>query len=951
MVTTFVIYPNTIMNLESKSKAELIKELQELKEENNFLRASNKTEIIEHNRKELALKEELEAFRSIIEKNSEAILIIEPDGIVSMVNDAFCRENGYTLQQVIGKSWTRLIPASDLEQIVEYRQKRFINPSDVPDSYEIKFYRSNGEVRNALMSITMLSNQKIVALIIDISERKRSEKKLQESEQRYRTLFDQANEGLILLTMDGKIAELNQSFAQMHGYTVAEMKNMDIKDLDVLGDRAFDERAAVMQRIFNGEVVRFEVEHFHKKGHSFFLKDTVSLITVADQQYFLAFHQDLTENKATEEKIRVKDIQFRKLSANVPDLIFQFTRKPDGSYCVPIASEGIWNIFGCAPEDVLHDFEPIAKVIYPDDAARVISDIEYSAEHLTYFTCEFRVQIPGKPIQWIYSRSAPEKLADGSIAWYGFNVDITEKKRIELDLIKIKEKAVEREAQFRLIFESSLDAIIWTEAKTGIIIACNPASQILTEYTKQEIIGQSFTIILPSERSENIVFDYSQHQQIGGTKSLEFQILTKSGKIKYVELSGTNVEISGTEISQGIFKDISSRKQKELELMLAKEHAEESDRLKSAFLANMSHEIRTPMNGILGFANLLNDSKLSGEEQQEYIKIIEKSGVRMLNIINDIIDISKIESGLTKVNVGDSNVNDQIEYLYTFFKPEVEHKGMQLIFKNSLLSKESIIQTDREKVFAILTNLIKNAIKYSDTGTIEFGYTLVETKHASSLLEFFVKDHGIGIPKDRQEAIFERFIQADISDKRAFQGAGLGLAITKSYVEMLGGKIWVESEEGKGSTFYFTLPCNFKMEEEVIAEKYESATYMDVQDEKLTILIAEDDDISKKLIYIALKTIGKEVFNVRTGIEAVEACRSNPDIDLVLMDIQMPKMDGYEATRIIRQFNKDIIIIAQTAFGLSGDREKSIEAGCNDYISKPINFVALKGLIEKYFNN
>jgi hypothetical protein len=239
------------------------------------------------------------------------------------------------------------------------------------------------------------------------------------------------------------------------------------------------------------------------------------------------------------------------------------------------------------------------------------------------------------------------------------------------------------------------------------------------------------------------------------------------------------------------------------DLTVAKEKAEESDRLKSAFLANMSHEIRTPMNGILGFAELLKDPNLSGDEQLDYIKIIEKSGAHMLNIINDIVDMSKIEAGLMKIDLHYYNINEQIEYIYNFFKPEAEAKGLNLFFKNSLPAKESILKTDREKVYAIFTNLVKNAIKYTNEGSIEFGYT----KKLDNL-EFYVKDTGIGIPKGREEAIFERFIQADIDVTNVRQGAGLGLAIAKSYIKMLGGKIWVESEERVGSTFYFTIPYN-----------------------------------------------------------------------------------------------------------------------------------------------
>ncbi|MEI6577439.1 MAG: ATP-binding protein [Bacteroidota bacterium] len=379
------------------------------------------------------------------------------------------------------------------------------------------------------------------------------------------------------------------------------------------------------------------------------------------------------------------------------------------------------------------------------------------------------------------------------------------------------------------------------------------------------------------------------------------------------------------------------------ELIISAEKAEESDRLKSAFLANMSHEIRTPMNGILGFAELLKEPELSGQQQQEYIRIIEKSGARMLNIINDIIDISKIEAGLMKLEMKESDINEQIEYIYTFFKPEIEAKGLKFSFKNTLPAKEAILKTDHEKFYAILTNLVKNAIKYTEKGSIEFGY-FKKGDH----LEFYVKDTGIGVQKERQGAIFERFIQADIEDKNARQGAGLGLAISKSYVETLGGKIWIESKEGIGSTFYFTLPYYAEPLIEIIDQQLVPFRKTD-NVRKLKILIAEDDEVSEMLIDIMVKTFGKEILKVRTGVEAVEACRDNPDIDLILMDIQMPKIGGYEATKRIRQFNKVVIIIAQTAFGLAGDREKAIEAGCNDYISKPIKKDELLALIQKYF--
>jgi signal transduction histidine kinase len=381
------------------------------------------------------------------------------------------------------------------------------------------------------------------------------------------------------------------------------------------------------------------------------------------------------------------------------------------------------------------------------------------------------------------------------------------------------------------------------------------------------------------------------------------------------------------------------------EIKSALEKAKESDRLKSAFLTNMSHEIRTPMNGILGFAELLKEPNLTSEEQENFIRIIGKSGERMLNTINNIIDISKIESGLKEVNIKETNINEKIEFTYKFFKPEVEIKGLQFLFKNSLPANEAIIKTDNEKVYAILTNLVKNAIKFTDKGSIEFGY-----EKKGKYLEFFVKDTGIGISENQKKIIYDRFRQGNETRTSKYEGSGLGLSISKTYVEMLGGEMWVESEEGKGSIFYFTIPYNAVSEGKIEIKDTVFVEHKEVEIKNLKILIVEDDEPSYSLLTRMLQKISCEVLYAITGVEAIEYCRKNPDLDLVLMDIRMPEMNGLEATHQIRQFNKDVIIIAQTAYGFAGDSEKAIDAGCNDYISKPINKTLLYELIKKHFN-
>ncbi|MEE4662262.1 MAG: ATP-binding protein, partial [Halieaceae bacterium] len=352
--------------------------------------------------------------------------------------------------------------------------------------------------------------------------------------------------------------------------------------------------------------------------------------------------------------------------------------------------------------------------------------------------------------------------------------------------------------------------------------------------------------------------------------------------------------------------------------------------------------------GILGFAELLSEPDLSGEEKSKYIGVIMKSGQRMLNIINDLIDISKIEAGQMELVVSNTKVNEQLDFLYTFFKPEAESKSIKFNCKKGLGDNESNIITDKEKLYAILTNLLKNAMKYTHAGGVEYGYSQ-KGEAGKPVLEFFVKDTGIGIAPDRQQAIFERFVQADLQISKPYEGAGLGLAITKAYCEMLGGDLWVESEPGKGSIFRFTIPYQVKQKPVTNKPSQKSIGISEEKLAKLKILAVEDDETADIFLTEILEGKCRELLHVKNGEEAIKTCKANPDIDLVLMDIKMPVMDGYTATREIRKFNTKVIIIAQTAYALAGDKEKAIAAGCNDYIAKPIKKLELYNLLGKHF--
>jgi len=524
--------------------------------------------------------------------------------------------------------------------------------------------------------------------------------------------------------------------------------------------------------------------------------------------------------------------------------------------------------------------------------------------------------------------------------------DITDHKKIEKELSESHKENIETATLLNAVLDAIPD-MIGIQNLEHEIIRYNKAGYTFLGKTHEEVCGKKCYTLIGRTKECDICSTTeclktkkpAQHQQFFPEYNIWFDmrsypILDEKGNITLI------IEH---------LRDISDNKSFEKRLIESKEKAEESDRLKSAFLANMSHEIRTPMNGIMGFAELLRNPMLSGEEIQDYIDIIRTSGKRMLNIINDLIDVSVIEAGQMNVYFSDCNVNDIIQYSYDFFKPGAVKKHLDISFKKLLPDNKAIIKTDKDKVTAILGNLISNAIKFTATGSVEFGYRVTDNDY----LEFYVKDTGIGITPDQREIIFERFRQGSENLNRNYEGAGLGLYICRKYAEMLGGKIWVENNPDNsgvstGSLFKFIIPFNMTNESADNSESKGSGESQTVHNKTLKILIVEDDEPSLILLTKLVKSVSREILIARTGTEAVENCRNNPDLDLILMDIKMPEIDGYKATKLIRDFNTEVVIIAQTAYGQIGENENAVEAGCNDYISKPIIMNELLTMIDKY---
>jgi PAS domain S-box-containing protein len=396
---------------------------------------------------------------------------------------------------------------------------------------------------------------------------------------------------------------------------------------------------------------------------------------------------------------------------------------------------------------------------------------------------------------------------------------------------------------------------------------------------------------------------------------------------------------------RGIIIDITARDQYISALKKETDKAQTADKLKSSFLANMSHEIRTPMNSIIGFSNLLSSDDIPEDQKSEFATYIKSSGELLLKLIDDIIDIAKIEAGEIKIDKKECNLFKLFKELQLTFKETISKsskKHLKILFKTDY-PENLVIKTDPYRLKQILSNLINNAIKFTNAGSIDFGYSIKDEK----TLEFYVKDTGIGLSRDEIPIIFERYKRAVTSEEKNITGTGLGLAISKNLVELLGGEMWVDSYPGLGTTFYFTLPY-LKITKIVEQFIYKENIIQDYNWNNITILIVEDDLHSFSFLKETLKKTNANIIHAKNAEIAIDICKSNMDIDIILMDIQLPQMNGYEATREIKKFRKSLPIIAQTAFAMAGDKEKSILAGCDDYISKPININKLLPKINQF---
>ena len=759
-----------------------------------------------------------------------------------------------------------------------------------------------------------------ITLLFYFYYKKITASRLRASEERYRSIFENLQDVFYQIDLSGIITDISPSIARFSDYNREEVLGTPVYNFYTnLNDRELFLREIMR----TGELRDWELK-FKTKTKEIWVSVNARIIAGPDGQprHINGALRDITKRKQVEAELEESREKYRGFSESAFEAIFFF----EDGICIE-QNGAAAKMFGYTSEEAIGMsgtdwFVKEDRRIVQENMNRCVEE-RYEATALrkdgSIFPCLLQVRM---------------------MNYKGRNVRVTSLS--DITLLKNTEKQLELLSR---AIEKSPVTVLITD-KRGKIEYVNPHFATVTGYSLEETLGQNPRILKSGEKSKEYYKELWDTILSGNNWFGEFRNRKKNG-----ELYDENVVISPIIDPDGrishfvaVKADITEKNKMVEDLIKAKEKAEESDNLKTAFLNNISHEIRTPFNGILGFLTLLQFDDITSEERNEYIGLITKSADRLMNTINEIVEISQIQTGQIAIVFTEFSVKKLTREIAERFEMHSGSEGLKFIIRNNIPVNYEIIRTDYSKLVTILSHLISNAIKFTKAGLVEFDMSI-----NGDLLEFKVTDTGIGIAPIKQAKIFERFMQADTSNTRRFEGSGLGLSISQAYAGMLGGQIWLRSEEGKGSLFCLSIPSKEIVVRGVENNVVNHNEILGDPIEGLNILIAEDDEQSAVLLKITIKALTNNISIVTNGLDAVEICRNHPEMDLILMDMKMPGMDGYEATRQIRKFNQNIIIIAQTAFALSGDREESIDAGCNDYIAKPIKKEQLIEIIQKYF--
>ncbi len=752
-------------------------------------------------------------------------------------------------------------------------------------------------------------------------------KKILDTNVELHQIFNSTANGMRIINKNYDIIRVNDSFCKISGTTRESIEGE--KCYDIFPGVYCHTTNCPLDKIREGEnTVETEEVRFKKGGKKIRCQHS-AVPFLGNNGEFLGIiedFKDITEKYEVENTLKKTEEQFSAFMDSLPIGVFI----KDYNGVLLYLNTYLKNVFGFEKligKNVSKELEPAwgMRVSKEDEKVLQLGKIELEetltnkeGHEKTFVTHKFR--FPGIDNNWRIG---------------GVSIDIT-KKKITEHFLYVLSKAI----------KNSPASVVITNP-LGNIEFINPSFTELTGYSLTEAIHKNLLEMKVEYNSGKNLVKAIDSTKNGEIWKGEIHLQNKKGEHFWVIASFAPIFNRKGEVSHSVasMEDITIRKEYERELLLSKTKAEESDKLKTAFLSNLSHEIRTPLNAIIGFSSLLTDSDLTNAEKKNLSDVLYKNSNDLLKLIENLIEISEIETGQFTIKKSECYVNKLMDELKeTFLADDKKGKSVKLNVRREIGSDDFTILTDPLRLKQILNNLISNASKFTENGFIEFGYTLKDER----TLMFYVIDTGIGIEPEKQKYIFNPFRQADDSNTRRFGGMGLGLAISKHIVEKLGGKIWLTSIPGSGSTFFFTIPyipVRFKFDPE---PKEERKTSYDWKDR--TILVADDIDSNYIFIKAAVKHTNAEVLWAKNGLEAVQLVKNNPMIDLVLMDIVMPDMDGIEATKLIKRHNYNLPVVCQTAYPNNDSYQAAQDCGFDSFMAKPIKVEGMLQIIDKFFS-
>ncbi len=942
--------------------------------------------ISERKRMEEELHESEQHYKMVSELATDYVfkIGIAANGKVTMdfVSDNFFSITGRTKEDALTvELWNNFIHPDDMGNVIRHFHRLIVDPQST--EFECRSYIHGHKLRCIYIIARSEWDEHenrvtgIIGAVKDISDRKLVEEALKTSEERYRHLVETTDTGYVIIDNNGVVLDANPEYIRLSGHEkLDEILGRSVVEWTADEEKESNARA-IATCMRNGFIRNLELKYIDKTGNQTPVEINATTIEIEGKQEIVSLCRDITERKQAEEALSRSHERYKLLYEYAPVGILLVNRSGQILDVNPAAVQILGSPSAEATKGInLLTFPLLIEAGISAAYKRCFETGQTVFEEYPY------ISKWGKAIHMLM-RLVPIFDKHNQVDMvHSIMENITERKQIELllqeknktiearnkefqqqneelnqtnlELIEAKEKAEESEEAYRMLFENINDAIFVIEltenGKPDKFIQVNDNACKRLGYTKEEFFSLT-PYDINSENSKKAIPALMLNILEKKHAIIEMEHLTKDGSIIPVEISTKVTKFKNKPVFLSIARDITERKQAENEIIKAKEKAEESDHLKTAFLQNMSHEIRTPMNAIIGFSELMTENYNNKPKLEKFSEIINRRCIDLLEIINDILDIAKIESGQLPVTNEECNLPELFAELSSFFTEYQKRIGkQQIMFSMQALCdlSENVLITDRVKLKQIFINLISNAFKFTDKGKIEGGCRL----DANLKLIFYVSDTGIGIPPDKHDAIFERFAQLVHDKKHIYGGTGLGLSIVKGLLNLLGGKIWIESvvenllaEKAGGTTFYFSFP--YELSRSVYHKPVLTNESREYHFSGKTILVVEDDLYNAAYFKEILSDTGLNIIHAVNGHEAFQIIASQI-IDLVLMDIRLPDIDGYKAIRQIKQQKPNLKIIAQTAYAAHDDKQKAYDAGCIDYISKPLKRNMLLSMINKY---